>query len=81
MIWGLLALIGGSTFVFNGLGVLFDPNCDTVSFGGGRVVQVTCHQAGGIATGALPGGIAGFGMVLFGSFLIYVAWRSFKGSR
>lgn len=80
MIWGLLALIGGGTFVVNGFGVLMDPNCDTVSFGGGRVVQVTCYQDGALGAGALPSAVAGIGMVMFGALLIFFAWRQFKRS-
>jgi hypothetical protein len=31
MLWSLIGLIGGGTFVFNGIGVIMDSNCDTVS--------------------------------------------------
>ena len=33
MFWSVIGLIGGGSFIFNGFGVLTEPNCDTVGFG------------------------------------------------
>jgi hypothetical protein len=78
MVWSILSLVGGGTFVYNGLQVLSDPSCDTVSFGGGRVVQVTCYETGAYMSGEFSGQIAGAGMILLGAILIYFAWRNLK---
>ena len=74
MIWSILGLIGGGSFIYNGFGVLTDPSCDTVGFGGGRAVQVTCYEAGASMSGEFPGTVA------VGSLILYFAWRNFKRS-
>ena len=66
--------------VFNGFGVLTDPSCDTVGFGGGRAVQVTCYEAGASMSGEFPGTVAGLGMLAVGSLILCFAWRNFKRS-
>jgi hypothetical protein len=78
MFWSIVGIIGGGTFVVNGFGVLTDPNCDTVSFGGGRAVQVTCYQAGSAMTGAVSGTVAGLGMLVVGGGIIYFAIQGFR---
>lgn len=80
MLWSIIGVIGGGSFIINGFGILSDPNCDSVSFGGGRVVQATCYQAGGLETGAISGTLAGLGMVAVGFLFLYFAWRNFKRS-
>lgn len=80
MLWSIIGVIGGGSFIINGFGILSDPNCDSVSFGGGRVVQATCYQAGGLETGAISGTLAGMGMVAVGFLFLYFAWRNFKRS-
>lgn len=80
MFWSIIGVIGGGSFIINGFGILSDPNCDSVSFGGGRVVQATCYQAGGLETGAISGTLAGIGMVAVGFLFLYFAWRNFKRS-
>ena len=80
MLWSVLGLIGGGTFIVNGFSVLTDPNCDTVSFGGGRVVQVTCYPAGAGLSGEFSGTIAGLGMLVIGALILYISWRNFKRS-
>lgn len=80
MLWSIIGVIGGGSFIINGFGILSDPNCDSVSFGGGRVVQATCYQAGGLETGAISGTLAGIGMVAVGFLFLYFAWRNFKRS-
>ena len=78
MFWSIVGLIGGGTFVFNGFGVLTDSNCDTVSFGGGRAVQVTCYQAGSAMSGAVSGTIAGLGMLIVGGAIMYFSYLGLK---
>ena len=78
MFWSVIGLIGGGSFIFNGFGVLTDPRCDTVGFGGGRAVQVTCYEAGAPLSGEFPGTVAGLGMLAFGGLILYFAWRNFK---
>jgi hypothetical protein len=80
MFWSVIGLIGGGTFVFNGFSVLTDPNCDTVGFGGGRVVQVTCYEAGSAMSGEFSGTVAGLGMIVFGALILYFSWRNLKRS-
>ena len=80
MLWSIIGVIGGGSFIINGFGILSDPNCDSVSFGGGRVVQATCYQSGGLETGAISGTLAGIGMVAVGFLFLYFAWRNFKRS-
>ncbi len=78
MFWSVIGLIGGGTFLVNGFSVLTDPNCDTVSFGGGRVVQATCYPAGLSMSGDFSGTLAGTGMIAVGGLILYFAWRNFK---
>ena len=80
MLWSVIGLIGGGSFIVNGFSVLTDPNCDTVSFGGGRVVQATCYQAGSSMSGEFSGTVAGLGMLAVGGLILYFAWRNFKRS-
>ena len=44
MIWSILAIIGAGTFIFSGFSILSDPFCQTVDFGGGRVIEMTCRD-------------------------------------
>jgi len=76
MIWGLLGLIGGGTFIVNGFTVLTNPDCSEIGFSGGRVVSVTCFSEGSYG-GSFPGTIGGIGMILFGLLLLWGAWRAF----
>ena len=80
MLWSLIGLIGGGSFVVNGFSILTDPDCETVSFGGGRVVQATCYPADIGITGDFPGAVAGLGMLAIGCLILYFAWRNFKRS-
>jgi hypothetical protein len=77
MFWSILGLIGGGSFIFNGFGVLTDPSCDTVGFGGGRSVQVACYEAGAAMSGEFSGTVAGLGMLAVGGLVLYFAWRNF----
>jgi hypothetical protein len=80
MFWSVIGLIGGGSFIVNGFSVLTDPSCDTVGFGGGRAVQVTCYENGAVMSGAFSGTVAGLGMLAFGGVILYFAWRNFKRS-
>jgi hypothetical protein len=44
MIWLVIAIIGAGTFIYSGISVLSDPFCQSVDFGGGRVIQITCRE-------------------------------------
>ena len=79
MFWSVLGLIGGGSFIVNGFSILTDPSCDTIGFGGGRVVQVTCYEAGAGMSGEFSGTVAGLGMLAVGGVILYIAWRNFKG--
>ena len=78
MLWSIIGLIGGGSFIINGFSVLTDPSCDTVGFAGGRAVQVTCYENGAAMSGEFPGTIAGLGMLAVGAVILYFAWRNFK---
>jgi hypothetical protein len=78
MFWSIIGFIGGGTFVVNGFSVLTDSSCDTVGFGGGRAVQVTCYEAGAPMSGEFPGVVAGLGMLAFGGIMIYFAWKNLR---
>ena len=78
MFWSVLGLIGGGSFVVNGFSVLTDSSCDTVGFGGGRAVQVTCYEAGAALSGEFSGTVAGLGMLVVGGLILYFAWRNLK---
>jgi hypothetical protein len=78
MFWSVLGLIGGGSFIVNGFSVLTDPNCDTVGFGGGRAVQVTCFESGAPLSGEFSGTVGGLGMLAVGCLILYFAWRNFN---
>lgn len=44
MIWLVIAIVGAGTFIYSGISVLSDPFCQSVDFGGGRVIQITCRD-------------------------------------
>ncbi len=75
MIWGVLLVIGGGSFVVNGFNVLTDPACDTVGFSG--KVITTCYQTGGSESGIVSGTVGGIGMIIFGLILGVFALKSF----
>ena len=71
----LIGLVLGGVAIVNGLGVLFDDECNSVSFGGqggGRVLVATCF---GDSSGALPGFVAGLGMALLGAAIVVFSVR------
>ncbi len=47
LIWRLLLILGGITFLVNGAAILSDENCKYVDLGGThRVISYTCHSSG-----------------------------------
>ncbi len=76
MLWAIIALIGGGTFLVNGFKVLTDPNCVSVDFSGGRAVLATCYDSANIGT--VSGNLAGMGMMFFGLILVLFAIRGFS---
>jgi len=71
----IIGLILGIVGIVNGLGVVFDDECKSVSFGGqggGRVLVATCFAD---SSGALPGAVAGLGMALLGAVIIVFSVR------
>lgn len=71
----IIGLVLGAVAIVNGLGVVFDGECDSVSFGGqggGRVLMATCFSD---SSGALPGAVAGLGMALLGGVMIVFSIR------
>jgi hypothetical protein len=76
MIWFILSLLGGGSFVVTGLGVLFDSECDTVSFGGSRAITATCYSAASGMSGDFPGWLAGLGMTIVGILIIRFGFRA-----
>jgi len=69
MFWLIIAIIGGGSFVFSGISVLSDPYCQSVDFGGGRVIQMTCRNDSFGAFSQVSAGwlsiLAGLGILLF----------------
>lgn len=55
--------------IANGLGIVFDRDCKSVSFGqgGGRALIATCFADG---SGALPGPVAGLGIGMLGVIIM-----------
>lgn len=72
MIWLILAIIGAGTFIFSGFSVLSDPFCQSVDFGGGRVIQMTCRDDN---LGAFSQTSAGWLSILGGLALIVFIFR------
>jgi hypothetical protein len=72
MIWLILAIIGAGTFVFSGFSVLSDPFCQSVDFGGGRVIQMTCRDDN---LGVLSQTSAGWLSILGGLALLIFIFR------
>jgi len=69
MIWLILAIIGAGTFIFSGFSVLSDPFCQSVDFGGGRVIQISCRNDSFGAFSQVSAGwlsiLGGLGILLF----------------
>jgi hypothetical protein len=69
MIWLILAIVGAGTFIYSGISVLSDPFCQSVDFGGGRVIQISCRNDSLGAFSQLSAGwlsiLGGIGILLF----------------
>ena len=68
MFWKLFSGIGALSFVTTGFGILFDSNCKSVDFSGGRAILASCRFDD---SGLLPGPLAGLGSILVGFLIIY----------
>jgi hypothetical protein len=65
----IIGAILGLVAIINGISVLTDSNCDSVSFGGqggGRVMVANCFTDG---SGAIPSSVAGLGMIVLGGLI------------
>lgn len=81
MFWSIIGLIGGGSFIVNGVSVLTDSDCATVGFSGGRAVSVTCYPEGSIYnTSGISGTVGGLGMLIVGAVILYFSWINFKKS-
>jgi hypothetical protein len=72
MIWLVIAIIGSGTFIYSGISVLSDPFCQSVDFGGGRVIQITCRQD---SFGAFSQTSAGWLSILGGLAILIFIFR------
>ena len=72
MIWLVIAIIGSGTFIYSGISVLSDPFCQSVEFGGGRVIQITCRND---SFGAFSQSSAGWLSILGGLALLIFIFR------
>ena len=72
MIWLLIAIVGAGTFIFSGISVLSDPFCQSVDFGGGRVIQISCRND---SFGAFSQVSAGWLSILGGLALLVFIFR------
>jgi hypothetical protein len=72
-----VGIVLGLVAVFNGLGILADDSCNSVSFGGqggGRVLVATCFTD---SEGTIPGSAAGIGLLFLGAAVavVFAKWR------
>ncbi len=67
----IVGLILGGLSAFNGIAILTASECESVSFDGqgSRVAVAQCFAD---SSGALPAWLAGFGMLLFGGFIVFI---------
>lgn len=63
--------IFGSFAIFGGFAILGASKCQSVSFDG-QGSRVAIAQCFADSSGALPAWVAGMGMVLVGSFIIFI---------
>lgn len=69
MFWKIVSGIGALSFITTGFGILFDSDCNSVDFSGGRAILASCQLDD---SGTLPQGLAGFGLILAGLLIIYL---------
>jgi ribosomal protein L40E len=69
MFWKIVSGIGAVSFVTTGFGILFDSNCNSVDFSGGRAILATCRED---SNGALSQGLAGVALILGGFLIVYL---------
>jgi len=70
----IIGMIFGGVSAFNGIAILTTSECQTVSFAGkgSRVAVAQCFSD---SSGALPGWLAGFGMILVGGLIGLVSLK------
>ena len=71
----LIGLVLGGVAIFNGFAVLAADDCQTVSFDG-QGSRVAIAQCFADSSGALPGWLAGLGMVVVGVLIAAFSFRS-----
>lgn len=71
----LVGLILGGVAVFNGIAIIAADNCETVSFAG-QGSRVAIAQCFADSSGALPGWLAGLGMILVGVIIAIFSVKS-----
>lgn len=71
----LVGLILGGVAVLNGISLLTAEDCETVSFAS-RGSRATIAQCFSDSSGALPGWLAGAGMVVVGVLIATFSFRS-----
>ena len=71
----LIGLILGSVSAFNGVALLVAKDCQSVSFDG-QGSRVAIAQCFADSSGALPGWLAGLGMVVVGVLIAAFSFRS-----
>ncbi len=65
-------MVGAGTFIFSGISVLSDPFCQSVNFGGGKVIQMTCREDN---LGSFSQGSAGWLSILGGLGILLFIFR------
>jgi len=70
----LVGLVLGAVAIFNGFAVLAAKDCQSVSFDGqgSRVAVAQCFAD---STGAIPGWLAGVGMIMVGALIGLFSFR------
>jgi len=71
----LVGLFLGGVAAFNGVSLLVAEDCETVSFDG-QGSRVAIAQCFADPSGALPGWLAGVGMVVVGVLIVTFSFRS-----
>ena len=71
MTWRIIGTFSAISFFGVGLTVLSNPDCLSASFGGSRVVQITCRPD---EYGSMSGTSAGILAIIVGSFFLFISW-------
>ena len=68
----IIGMIFGGISIFNGIAILTTSDCQSVSFAG-KGSRVAVAQCFADSSGALPGWLAGFGMIVVGGVIGLIA--------